>query len=178
MSRKKYNIKTSIFTFLITMLLLVTLFSMHLVANVYAKYRTTVNNSDEARVALFNITQEGTIFNTIEASVAPNTPQSVELIIKNKSEVAVEYNLTITNTTSNIKPLKYRLNAQGTSPVATTEIGENGESIFKTRQIPGEYIDKYLLEIYWETSENQEDDLAYMGMVDYITIAVAVIQIH
>ncbi len=172
------NRKINIFICLTALLLFLTILSTGLVASVYAKYRTTVNNSDNARVALFSITQEGTIFETIEASVAPNTPQNVELIITNKSEVAVEYNLTITNTTRNIKPLKFRLNAQGTSPVATAETGENGESILKARQVPGNHIDKYYLEIYWEESTNQEDDLAFMGMVDYITIAVAVTQVH
>lgn len=175
--RKKCNIRINIFICLISVLLFVTLFSMQLVSSVYAKYRTTANNSEGARVALFNITQEGEIFRTVEAYIAPNTSHSIELVITNKSEVAVEYNVTITNVTGNIRPLKFRLNAQGTAPAARSVNGENGVSILSAQQIPGDHIDKYMLEIYWDPSASQEEDLALIGMVDYITIAVMVTQV-
>ena len=175
---KERNIKVNILMCIVAVLLCATLFSMHLTGGLYARYTASMSGSDSARVAAFNITQEGTIFQTVEANVTPGTTQSAELTITNKSEVAMEYTLTVTNVTGNLAPLKFTLNPadENTSPV-TTESYENGISINSACQMPGEHTDKYTLNIVWEPSDNEEDDLALIGMVDYITVSVTATQI-
>ncbi len=176
--RRERNGKVNILMCTVAVLLCATLFSMHLVSGLYARYTTRAGGSDGARVAAFRITQEGTIFQTVEANVTPGTTQSAELTITNGSETAMEYTLTVTNVTGNLTPLKFTLNRadENTSPV-TTESYENGISINSACQIPGEHTDKYTLNIVWEPSDNEEDDLALIGMVDYITISVTAAQI-
>ncbi len=174
---KERNVKVNILMCIVAVLLCATLFSMHLVGGLYAKYTTSISDSDSVRVAAFSITQEGTIFQTIKADVKPGTTQSAELTIENNSEVAIEYTITVTNVTGNLAPLKFTLSADGDTPQVTAESHENGISINSARRIPGEHTDKYTLNIVWEPSDNEEDDLALIGMVDYITISVTATQI-
>ncbi len=174
---RKRNSKVNILMCTVSVLLCATLFSMYLVSGLYAKYTVSATDSDGARVAEFNITQEGTIFQNIEADVIPGTTQSAELTITNGSEVAMEYTLTVTNVTGNIKPLKFKLTpVDVNTALVVTERYENGISINTACQIPGEHTDKYTLSIVWEPSANEEDDLALIGMVDYITVSVTATQ--
>ncbi len=174
---KKHKAKVNTLMCTAAVLFCATLFSMHLVGGLYARYTTSTSGSDSARVAAFSITQEGTIFNQIKADVTPGTIQSAELAITNKSEVAMEYTLTVSNVTGNIAPLKFTLSAEEGTPGVTTESYKNGISINSARQIPGEHTDNYVLNIVWEPSANEEDDLARIGMVDYITVSVTAAQI-
>lgn len=174
---KERNVKVDIVMCTVAVLLCATLFSMHLVGGLYARYTTSISSSDSARVAAFNIQQEGTIFETFEAKVAPGTTQSAELTITNKSEVAMEYTLKVTNVTGNLTSLKFTLGPVDGEPAVITESHENGVSISSARQIPGDHTDKYTLNVDWEQSENEEDDLALIGMVDYITVSVTATQI-
>jgi len=161
-----------------------TLFSMPLIGSLYAKYTTSTSRDTGVGVAAFNITQGGSIFEkTIETRVTPGTTQSEKLTITNKSEVAIEYNVKVTNTTGNIKPLKFHLQAKdgavttpSFTPTYETGVSENSISINKAYQAPGDHTDEYTLLIVWENSANPEDDLALMGMVDYITVTVTVTQ--
>ncbi len=175
--RKVRNAKLNILMCTVAVLLCATLFSMHFVGGLYARYTTSASGSDSARVAAFSITQGGTIFNTIEAAVTPGATKTVDLTITNNSEVAMEYTLTVTNVTGNINPLEFKLTPDGNAPAVTTESYENGISINSARQIAGDHTDKYRLEIVWEPSENEADDLAFIGMVDYITVSVKATQI-
>ncbi len=174
---KERKVKGNIIMCTAALLLCATLFSMHLVGGLYARYTSSMSGSDSVRVAAFSIKQEGTIFETIEADVTPGTLQIATLEITNKSEVAMEYTLTVTNVTGNITPLKFKLRADGDTPSVTTESYENGISINSACRIPGEHTDKYFLDIVWEPSVREEDDLALIGMVDYITISVTAAQI-
>ncbi len=174
---RKRKAKPNILMCTVAVLLCATLFSMHLVSGLYARYTVSVNDSDGARVASFSITQEGTILQHIEADVTPGTKQVAELTVTNDSEVAMEYTLKVTNVTGNLTPLKFKLApADANTPSVTAESYENGISINTARQIPGKHTDKYVLNIVWEKSANEEDDLALIGMVDYITVSVTATQ--
>lgn len=174
---KERNAKGNILMYTAAVILCVTLLSMHLAGGLYARYTTGKGDSNSAKVAAFNIEQEGTIFETIEAGVTPGTTKSAELIITNNSEVAVEYTLTVTNVTGTL-PLKFKLGpADGNQPSVAAESYENGISIDSARQIPGNHTDKYTLDIVWEPDANEEADLALIGMVDYITVSVTATQI-
>ncbi len=175
---KKHSSRVDILMCVAAVLFCATLFSMHFTGGLYARYTTGYGDSDGGRVAAFSIKQEGTIFETIETNVMPGTTQSAELTITNNSEVAMEYVLTVTNVTGNLPPLKFKLkNADDKTPSVTTESYQNGVSMNSVAQIPGNHTDKFNLNIVWEPSSNEEDDLALIGMVDYITISVTAKQI-
>lgn len=160
----------------VAVLLCATLFSMHLVGGLYAKYTNTTSGSDSARVAKFNITQSGSLIDstqTLDIKVTPGTSiTNYTLEIKNDSEVAVAYTLTAKNVTGNL-PLEFTLTPVGSEP--TSLIESNGNvSISKACQIPGNHTDKYKLSVVWTSTEK---DLEYIGMVDYVTVSVAAVQI-
>ncbi len=178
--KKERSKKKNISMYLLALLLCATLFSMPVVGSIYARYTTSKNSSGNVKVVAFNITQEGTIFNSIETKVAPGTTQSATLKITNKSEGAIKYTLTVKNVTGNIPQLKFTLKpANVNTPSVEAESYENGISINSAvRRTIGDYTDEYYLNIVWEASSSEEADLALMGMVDYITISVTATQVE
>lgn len=180
--RKEHSVKINILMYIAMILICVTLFSICLVSNMYAKYTESIDNSDGARIAKFSITPGGELFENLKAEAIPGETQNVTLIIENKSEVAVEYTLTVTNVTRNL-PLKFTLTPDpadgGNTPHATLDSydKDNGISISSARREPKEHTDKYKLKIIWEPNSNNKNDLELMGMVDYITVSVKATQI-
>ncbi len=180
--KKVHSLKLNSPMFLAVAVLIVALFSICLIGGLYASYYSSANERGDAKVAEFNITQTGKVFDkTIQVKVTPgeNKKEDYTVIINNKSEVAVEYTLKVTNVTGNL-PLAFTLapeDAPGnTAPEMTTKY-ENGISISSARREPGDYTDTYILNIVWDDA-NQENNLAYMGMVDYITLSVSATQVQ
>jgi len=177
--RKKRQTKVNVLLCTVAVLLCATLYSTHLVGGLYARYTTSGSSNDSARVAAFNIEQEGTIFQTVQADIKPGdtAAQNVDLTINNKSEVAVECKIAIESVTGNLPSVELKLVPEANTPVVTSESDGSGASI-STAQIAAGETAKYNLKITWTPNEeNPEDDLAYMGMVDYVTIAVTATQI-
>ncbi len=172
--------KVNILMCAVAVLLCATLYSTHLVGGLYARYTSSATTSDSARVAKFNITQkfmkdDKELTEIIEANVKPGSSKSVSLIIENKSEVAVEYAIKVVNVTGNLPTLRCTLSPVGDSPAVTLKSSANGEEEYSAIQKePGTHTDKYTLNIVWDETEN---DLDYIGMVDYITISVTATQI-
>ncbi len=165
---RKHKTKVNIPIRVAAVLLCLTLFSTYLVTGLLARYATSAQSSDHARVAKFSIQGSGKLTESIEASIVPGIPIDVALIIENNSEVAVEYTVTVTNETNNL-PLRFRMEKAGTSPT----VNSSG-STFTSQQLPGSHTDQYTLFIDWEAADN---DPALMGMVDYITVTVTAAQI-
>jgi len=165
----EYRAKRNIPIRLAAVLFCLTLFSTYLVTGLFARYTTSAQSSDRARVARFSIKGDGDLSKTITAELAPGGFQDVILKIQNDSEVAVEYTVEVTNETKNL-------------PLCLSQKKEDGsfsdsveDSItFTDQQIPGSHIDSYTLRVYWPKGDN---DLALMGMVDYITVKVTAVQI-
>ncbi len=162
--------------------LITLLFLTGLIGISYAIFYSSANEHGDAKVAEFNITQTGTVFDkTIEVKVTPgeNKKEDYTVVINNKSEVAVEYTLKVTNVTGNL-PLKFTLapkeESGNTAPAMTTK-HENGVSISSARREPGDYTDTYILNIIWDNTD-PENNLAYIGMVDYITLSVTATQVQ
>ncbi len=152
-------------------LLCLTLFSTYLVTGLFARYTTSAQGSDHARVAKFSIQGSGALSRSIEASLFPGESQTATLIIENNSEVAVEYTVAVTNVTNNL-PLSFRMVKEGASPTVDT----NGTT-FTARQIPGSHTDKYTLYIDWKADNDGNRDPDWMGKVDYITVTLTAVQI-
>jgi len=154
-------------------LLCLTLGSSCCYSGVLARYTTSATSSDTARVAKFLITEEtkpGTSFHVgIDAvDIAPGAgAQKVAILaVTNKSEVAVEYTITVNKETENL-PVKISF-----TDTSTRE--KNDELSFTTQLPPGAEPKRYQLSLEWESNE---DDWKYMGMVDYISITAQAVQI-
>ncbi len=145
-----------------------TLLSTCFVSGLLARYSTSGQSGGYARAARFSIEGSCTLSQGIETDCAPGSAKKVDLIIENNSEVTVEYTVEVANETRNL-PLSFRMEAGGP---AVTE-NANGFS-FTNQEIPGSHTDTYTLYIDWESADN---DPAYMGKVDYITVTVTATQI-
>lgn len=149
-------------------MLCMTLLSTYFVAGLYARYSTGEENINEARVAKFSITGDGTLLEPIEAELAPGDSLEEVLNIHNNSEVAVEYTISVTNVT-NILPLHFSMTKADSAP----DLAADGTT-FTAQQLPGSHTDQYTLHIDWAAADN---DPALMGLVDYITVTVTATQI-
>ncbi len=160
-----------------------TLLSTYLVTGLFARYTSSAEGGDHARVAKFSIqgklTQDGATFKqSIEAGLAPGDSNPATILIENNSEVAVEYTITVKNETNNL-PLSFRMEKGSSSPDVTRD-----GATFTAQQLPGDHTDKYTLYIEWpkpegdgKEQENREKELSRMGMVDHITVTVTAAQI-
>lgn len=157
--------------FIAVVLLCLTLLSAYPATGVLARYSTTGQSSDHARVARFSVNGSGELLTkTIEADLVPGGSQDVPLIIENNSEVAVECTVQVTNVTTNL-PLTFSMKKDSVSD-AYQDI-----SAFKGQQLPGSHTDNYTLRIEWPKSDDGAADLERIGMVDYITVTITVAQI-
>ncbi len=163
---RKNQTKMNIPIRIAAVLLCLVLFSTYLVGGLFARYTTTAQGGDSARVAKFSIHGSGELMQPIAASLVPGTAEDVTLVIKNDSEVAVKYTVTVTRETDNL-PLTLQLKAEG---------GEDGPT-HTVQQLPGSHTDTYTLHIDWPAAAESAEDLALMGMVDYITVTVTAVQI-
>lgn len=143
-------------------LLCLVLASTYLVCGLFARYTTSASGSDSARVAKFEVEGGSVSSAMITASLVPGNTHECSLQIRNKSEVAVEYEVTVENITNNL-PLTYDVPGMGMengSFVATLE--PNGASM------------TYKLKIQWPEDHASPD---YAGMVDRLRVTVNATQI-
>ncbi|MCQ2478824.1 MAG: hypothetical protein MJ091_06430, partial [Clostridia bacterium] len=95
------------------------------------------------------------------------------LEIDNRSEVAVEYTLTVQNETGNL-PLTFKFTNTATS---TVEASAKDTCVLQNAMAAGGTVN-YTMNAVWEVSGAAEDEnLQYMGMIDYIVITLEVVQI-
>ncbi len=146
-----------------------TLVSTYLVTGLFARYSTSGQSADSARVAKFSISGDEKLSTGIEVKLIPGGSESANLVINNNSEVAVEYTIVVTNVTENL-PLSFRMEKPDSSLVSV----QSGTP-FTAEQLPGSHTDKYVLHIDWTEGDN--DPEKWMGMVDYITVTVTATQI-
>lgn len=180
--RKERSVKMNILMCIAMILLCVTLFSLFVVSNMYARYTESIDNGDSARVAKFSIKPGDEFDEELKAKTVPGKSESLILEIENDSEVAVEYTITVTKVTDNL-PLEITLTPEDSTgedknPNSISGDGGKKTSINISRQIPIEHTDKFKLKMEWEPNSNDsEADLALMGMVDYITVSIKATQI-
>lgn len=180
--RKERSVKMNILMCIAMILLCVTLFSLFVVSNMYARYTESIDNGDSARVAKFSIKPGDEFDEELKAKTVPGKSESLILEIENDSEVAVEYTITVTKKTNNL-PLEITLTHENakdedkkTNVINAGSDEEKQASIEVSCQAQTKHTDKFKLETEWP-SDNREDALALMGMVDYITVSIKATQI-
>lgn len=147
----------------------------------HARYTAGAAASDGARVAKFEISETGMedIQGTellITADLVPGETHTKELTIQNKSEVAVEYTVTVKNVTGNL-PLTFDVvAAAGSAAVSSvTKDEETGEYYFSARLEPSETTaNTYTLQIIWPADKSSTQ---YVGMVDKVKVSISATQI-
>ena len=83
MSKVKFNIPMC----MALILLFLTILSIHVTSNLYARYTVSSESNDSARVAKFDV--------TAEVQPKENEASKFTVSVKNKSEVAVRYNIVV-----------------------------------------------------------------------------------
>ena len=147
---------------LAAILLCLTLFSFYLCGGLYARYTTSDSGEDAARVARFDVSEDGAYFSkNLLIETAPGKVER-EIVVTNNSEVAVAYTVTIKNTTKNTP---YSFSVNGSEPM----LNECSVTCYlKPNSTEG-------ISIVAEWAE--EGALKYMGMVDLITLTISAQQV-
>ena len=128
----------------------------------YAKYTVSAEADDSARVAKFSVTEDCTSFSTtLEMPLEPGI-YTKTIQVKNDSEVAVEYTITLENDTDNI-PLLLAVDDQ--TPTADyCSLAHN--------MAPGT-TDTRTITVKWPGEGAEE----YIGKVDLIKVTIIANQI-
>lgn len=133
-------------------LLLLTMISIHMTSGLYARYTTTVEASDSARVAKFDVFVSDTE-QLVPILMEPGEEVEKFFAVENKSEVAVKLIFSVSSAYSNL-------------PLECLHLVSTVIAPGETKNVP--------LVIVWP--ETDRDD-KYIGMVDLLEISVRVEQV-
>lgn len=157
-----------------SILLCFTIVSSYLTAGMFARFVSSDTASDSARVATFNVDKRGALTTSFAAEFVPGVPCYKEIIVQNKSEVAIEYTITILNKSNNMK-LSFRFGTDENDLRPMTETSEG--YTYTTYFASSSKEQRYVLEITWIPSDDPAYDLAYMGAVDQIAVTLMATQV-
>lgn len=164
------------------LLLVLFLVSLHLVSGLFARYTSTADGSDGARVAKFQIT-ESLISNdtlsttTVATSVVPGVPCEVKIDVSNSSEVAVTYEITVAKV-STCLDLKFYVITDAGGVVDLESIVASAQTspyVFSDSIAPNA-AKTYSMYVVW-TPKDDATALELMGNVDMITLDLSATQI-
>ena len=97
------NTKRHINVWRLTLILLaVAVFSTYLVSWIAAKFVSKSDSSDQARVALFEVTDDFYEERTVSLTYEPGADTLKTIEVKNSGEVTIRYTVTVTNLTNNL----------------------------------------------------------------------------
>ena len=156
----------------VAVLLVLVLVTTNMVSGRLARYVTTASYEDKARVARFNIVEEGKLSTQIQKSINPGV--AVEAIkIKNCCEVAVEYTVTVNNVYHNL-PLRFEI-WDADNKVSLASANDTDGIVTLTGVVTPTQWDKNLqLRIIWPVDAT---NINYCGRVDLIQVTLDAVQI-
>lgn len=160
----------------VAVLLMLVLVTSGMVSGRFARYVTTAEYSDSARVAKFHIidTVDTNMLGSVEIPVLikPGNISTEAIALKNHSEVAVQFTITVENVYDNL-PLSFQIRDQDNNVLA--QMAEDENSVTYTGTIaPGQNNKAFSLFVGWPYSES---NLNYCGRVDLIRVAVKAEQV-
>lgn len=164
------NKRSNFIMMLAAVLLCMTLFSIRITAGLYARFVTTAEVEDDARVAVFNIEQEGTLSEMVVLKVYPGYVNNSDyaITLKSSSEVAVRYTVLAELLTNNL-PLSITLT--GGEAVTGADNCWTDSGTFEpnsTKEL------NYILNVAWPAHAN---NAAYCHEIDALRIVVRAEQI-
>ena len=158
--------KINIPIFLGLFLLCLTMISTYFTGGIYAKYTVRDSASDSARVATFNVNITSDIDSYVGiiplGDIQPGDSKQIQFAVTNKSEVVVEFSVTVVNKTGNL-PLNVPV--KGT-PKADTPI--------VTSVLSPDSSDTVDLSVSWPA---EHSDPSYAGKSDILELKVSAVQI-
>lgn len=153
-------------------LLLLVLVTTSMISGQLARYVTTATYEDSARVARFNIVEEGKLSANMNTNIAPGV--SLEMIsIKNYCEVAVEYTITVNNVYHNI-PLTFEIWDDDSKQVLASSKDANSVLALTGIVGPTQQVKNLQLRIVWPWDGT---NLNYCGRVDLIQVTLDAVQV-
>ena len=153
------------------LLLSLTLISLWMLTNLYAKYVSQGDGADSARVAQFHIDATNNFSETYELnpSMTESDTQKVNVEITNKSEVATKYTFTF-KTDGNIP-----LEIQGKAPSGVTITKQENQNQWTVEKAPtNDQNEQYTFTI---KIKDTEENYQYAGGVGSIRMNVSAYQI-
>lgn len=152
---------------LVCVLLMLVLVTTGMVSGQLARYVTTVTVTDTARVARFDITQEGALTESFTLPIAPGDSIRRSVTVTNASEVAVNYRITVANPEDNL-PLEFSAVDSNGDPLPLNRSGNTWE-LTGFLEAGSAVSEEYTLTIRWK--DGYTDDF-YAGKVDLIRITL------
>lgn len=155
----------------VILLLGLTLISLWMLSNMYAKYVSQGEGTDSARVAQFHVTATDNFSETYELnpSMTDNDTQKIQIKVTNKSEVATKY--------------IFNFQTDGNVPFDIKGTGPDGTTLTKSEDKEQWEIDKSPKTNWDETytftiaMKNTEENYQYAGGVGSIKMTVTAEQI-
>lgn len=95
-------------------LLCMTMLSVNLISQMYARYSTSFEGDNNPHVAVFKVTDTGTFSEDLYLECYPGGSNTYTLVLENHSEVAVKCNVLVNRLSSNI-PMELMLDEKVTS---------------------------------------------------------------
>ena len=162
MATNKTSQKVNIPMLAACVLLCLTLLSLHLTAGLYARYTTSGQASDTARVAAFKVVDTPSVLEETVNFVASPGELVYTIHIDNQSETAIAYTFGVENVYGNL-PLRFSVNNSAPT-VGSASLSMN---------MAADSSATLTLSVLWE----QEGSAAYIGMVDMLRFTVEAAQI-
>ena len=106
-------------------LLCLTMFSIYVASNLFARYQTTASAEDDARVAKFDVDVTGQTQNPVFA-YGTTTGNACTITVENRSEVAVRYDVIVTLDAAAVGTTVQLDGVGGTVDGATTSFADVG----------------------------------------------------
>ena len=151
------------------LLLAATMFSCWMLGGLYAKYVTTANSADSARVAAFSVKDGNTMEKTYLLTPSANGGDSFAVEMENNSEVAIRYTFSIE------KEGNLPLNITANGPAGTVLSKEENADCWTVEKKAGEgQNETYTFTL---SIENTEESYQYAGGVEQIQLTVKAEQI-
>lgn len=167
--RKSGQIEKGIM-YTLAVLLCLTLTSVWLTSNLYARYATSASGSDSAQVAVFRVDENAVsedapvLTRQFCVSLAPGESEECAVQVTNSSEVAVDYSISVKNEYKNL-PLTFTFEKDG-----ATFVGEETNRVNDTLEA-GEAAHTYTLEVSWPKNSDSTSP-AYAGKADIFTVTL------
>ena len=162
MATNKTSQKVNIPMLAACVLLCLTLLSLHLTAGLYARYTTSGQANDSARVAAFKVVDTPSVLEETVNFVASPGELVYTINIDNQSETAIAYTFGVENVYGNL-PLRFSVN-NSTPTAGSASLSMN---------MAADSSATLTLSVLWE----QEGSAAYIGMVDMLRFTVEAAQI-
>lgn len=155
---KKTNTRAPIFFYLALGVFALLLISVQLTSSIYARYASGAPDADTARVARFSVDSTLTGFDTeFSFSLKPGETETVSFLIKNNSEVEIQYEAHLQRLSENL-------------PIEISVISADGDpyiGIGATEQVT--------VAVSWKTGEEYQSPV-YAGRTDLFRMSFTVEQ--